>query len=880
MSKSHEVAESGPRDARGALFAAPLIGVAASASASVDGTGVVINEAYLNGGSAGAPYTQQVRRALQPERRRQSRSTAGRCSTAARRRGRRDHGVAAALRHHRRRRLLPGPGSQQRRQRRRPADARRHLGHALSPPGPARHALPRRHRPTALTAPARSLVGDPAIVDLLGYGTSNTFERRVAVDGRQRRHRRRSRAPTCGRHRQQLRRLRLAHAPTPQNSAGDTPDEPDGADRPTEPDGPGRARVRRHDRRDPGHRHRHARWPARPSRPRASSPRLPDRRLQRLLHPDRRAPAAASTSRRTPRPTASSSTRRPPSASVAVGDYVAGDRRGQRVPRTDRADVATAAGLTVLDTAAATPLARRGRRYPGDAAQREALEGMLLAPDRRLHGHRQLPHQPVRRDRARRRRRRRCVTPTEIASPGTAEYTAAVADNAATAVTLDDGASINFLDGGEQGHPAAVSDRRPGPVTGRRGRRRSPRRSSSTTATAPGSSSPPQQLTGRRRPCSRRRSRTRAPRRPPTSAATSSSPRFNVLNYFTTTGDELARLHATTPTAPATRSRSNTGAADGPRCRERREPRSVSRPRSSRRSTLSMPTSSRSRRSRTPSSSAPTATTRSPTLVDALNAAAGADTWAFVPSPDASSSRAATRTSSAPPSSTSRPPSSRSVTRASSSTRRRSPTPVSRSRRRSSPPARTMPTPFLAIVNHFKSKGSGTGATPTRATARAPPTPPASPGQGPRDVRRPVSQTDARHDEVFLVGDFNSYTKEDPMRRAPRRRLHRPGTPRPASTRYSFGGAVGSLDHIFASPAADAEVTGADIWNINSVESIALEYSRYNYNATELLRRRTCYRSSDHDPVVVGLDADAAASGRPQPARTSTTSTVASTPTR
>ena len=29
-------------------------------------------------------------------------------------------------------------------------------------------------------------------------------------------------------------------------------------------------------------------------------------------------------------------------------------------------------------------------------------------------------------------------------------------------------------------------------------------------------------------------------------------------------------------------------------------------------------------------------------------------------------------------------------------------------------------------------------------------------------------------------------------------------------------------------------VTGADIWNINSVESVALEYSRYNYNAKNL----------------------------------------------
>ena len=43
----------------GALFAAPLIGVASSASASVDGTGVVINEVYTKGGSANAFFNKK-----------------------------------------------------------------------------------------------------------------------------------------------------------------------------------------------------------------------------------------------------------------------------------------------------------------------------------------------------------------------------------------------------------------------------------------------------------------------------------------------------------------------------------------------------------------------------------------------------------------------------------------------------------------------------------------------------------------------------------------------------------------------------------------------------------------------------------------------------
>ncbi|WKK70847.1 hypothetical protein Q0F99_13940 [Rathayibacter oskolensis] len=53
-------------------------------------------------------------------------------------------------------------------------------------------------------------------------------------------------------------------------------------------------------------------------------------------------------------------------------------------------------------------------------------------------------------------------------------------------------------------------------------------------------------------------------------------------------------------------------------------------------------------------------------------------------------------------------------------------------------------------------------------------------------------------------------------------------------------------------------MTGVDTWNINSGESVALEYSRYDYNAT-IFYDTSAFRSSDHDPVVVGLDLPEAA---------------------
>ncbi|WP_411375537.1 ExeM/NucH family extracellular endonuclease [Arthrobacter sp. MPF02] len=166
-------------------------------------------------------------------------------------------------------------------------------------------------------------------------------------------------------------------------------------------------------------------------------------------------------------------------------------------------------------------------------------------------------------------------------------------------------------------------------------------------------------------------------------------------------------------------------------------------------------------------------------------------------------------------------------------------------------------TEFIAIANHFKSKGSA--ATPEDTDQ----------GQGASNLARTAQarsllefaarlQEEKGTDKVFLIGDFNAYAKEDPINvLTAAGYVNQDGKARnpdgSAKHSYLFGGMVGSLDHILASPAADAAVTGADIWNINSVESVALEYSRYNYNATNYYAPDQ-FRASDHDPVVVGMD--------------------------
>ncbi|MBP1137645.1 5'-nucleotidase [Arthrobacter sp. PvP023] len=168
---------------------------------------------------------------------------------------------------------------------------------------------------------------------------------------------------------------------------------------------------------------------------------------------------------------------------------------------------------------------------------------------------------------------------------------------------------------------------------------------------------------------------------------------------------------------------------------------------------------------------------------------------------------------------------------------------------------------FIAIANHFKSKGSATTPEDTDK------------GQGASNLARTEQaksllafsndlQASKGTDKVFLMGDFNAYAKEDPINvltaagyiNQDEKARNADGS---AKHSYLFGGLVGSLDHVLATPGANSVVTGADIWNINSVESVALEYSRYNNNVTNYYAPDQ-FRASDHDPVVVGLDLPAA----------------------
>ncbi|NKX92103.1 ExeM/NucH family extracellular endonuclease [Sanguibacter hominis ATCC BAA-789] len=170
--------------------------------------------------------------------------------------------------------------------------------------------------------------------------------------------------------------------------------------------------------------------------------------------------------------------------------------------------------------------------------------------------------------------------------------------------------------------------------------------------------------------------------------------------------------------------------------------------------------------------------------------------------------------------------------------------------------------PFLLVVNHFKSKGS---AGPLAGDADT------GDGQGASNASRVAQATALKNwvpkvlvdlsyggvavDDVALVGDFNSYSQEDPLQV-----LYSAGYKNADKQfngdelfSYSFSGLSGSLDHVLLNDSFLARSTGADVWNINSGETIAFEYSRYNSHG-ETFHEATPYRSSDHDPVIVAFD--------------------------
>ncbi|WP_309648049.1 ExeM/NucH family extracellular endonuclease [Nocardioides sp.] len=561
---------------------------------------------------------------------------------------------------------------------------------------------------------------------------------------------------------------------------------------------------------------------------------------------------------------------------VTPGDHVEVTGVAGEYAGLTQVTVSAAADIVELTEPAAAPTPGTTVAWPATDAQKESLEGMLYAPGTgftvtNTFATNQfgevglaLGDRPL-------------IQPTEVADAGSAEATAVASDNAARAITLDDGASTNFT---AQSFTASVCGTRPTPCL-LNGDQTPPyvsttepvRVGAPTTITAPvilsqgGSPSAPTyrfQPTATvvgpdnaTSPATFADTRTAAPDAALIDAEGASDIQvasFNVLNYFTTLGDADDDNVGDAGCA-AFNDRTGDGNTVSGGCDQRGawDPQDLARQQQKIVAAINALDADVVGLMEIENSAAlvETPDEATNTLVAALNAAAGSQVWAANPSSselpapaeqDVITNAIIYRTAA--------------VTRLGEARALGTLSADGQAFGNAREPIAQAFTPvgggedFMVVVNHFKSKGSGvddmTGqgnANPDRvaqATALA--------------AWVPTVQDETGTESVLLVGDFNAYTQEDPMQV-----LYDAGYDDSEllsgndEYSYSFSGLSGSLDHVLLNTAAQASFTGSDIWNINSGESVALEYSRFDVHATDFYVPGP-YRSSDHDPVVVGLD--------------------------
>ena len=174
---------------------------------------------------------------------------------------------------------------------------------------------------------------------------------------------------------------------------------------------------------------------------------------------------------------------------------------------------------------------------------------------------------------------------------------------------------------------------------------------------------------------------------------------------------------------------------------------------------------------------------------------------------------------------------------------------------------------FVVAVNHLKSKGTACDGDPDTGD-----------GQGNCNKTR-LAAAQAMVDwlvdpdvfgdveKVLIIGDLNSYDKEDPIDAI------KLGADDLAGTNddyldmlhekqgddaygYVFDGQTGYLDYALANLALTGHIVDANLWHINADEPDIIDYDNSFKPAdqAELLYAADLYRSSDHDPVIVTLD--------------------------
>jgi hypothetical protein len=177
---------------------------------------------------------------------------------------------------------------------------------------------------------------------------------------------------------------------------------------------------------------------------------------------------------------------------------------------------------------------------------------------------------------------------------------------------------------------------------------------------------------------------------------------------------------------------------------------------------------------------------------------------------------------------------------------------------------------FTVVVNHLKSKGSDCDAIGD---------PDLGDGAGNCNITRKTAAMaevdwlamDPTHtgvQNVILMGDLNSYDKEEPID------VIKLGADDVAGTGddyvdmifdlqgedaygYVYDGQVGYLDYALANMSFAQYIDDVNLWHINADEPDLIDYDMsYKKDAQDAIFAPDMYRSSDHDPVLVSFTFD------------------------
>jgi len=172
---------------------------------------------------------------------------------------------------------------------------------------------------------------------------------------------------------------------------------------------------------------------------------------------------------------------------------------------------------------------------------------------------------------------------------------------------------------------------------------------------------------------------------------------------------------------------------------------------------------------------------------------------------------------------------------------------------------------FVVAVNHLKSNGSACVGDPDLGD-----------GQGNCNLTRKsaaMAMVDWLANPTYfsgiqkslIIGDLNSYDKEDPID------MIKLGADDTAGTAddyldmvfekqgdlaygYVFDGQTGYLDHALANQPMAEDIVDINFWHINADEPDLIDYdTSFKAPAQDALYAPDAYRSSDHDPVIVTL---------------------------